>query len=180
MIYMFLAEGFEEIEALATLDIIRRAGIEIKTVGVTGCEITGSHNITVIADIGLQDITFDNLSGVILPGGLPGTTNLESTPEVIKFVEYAAGSGLLVAAICAAPSVLGHMQLLKGIKATCFPGFEIELHGAEVSAEYVVADGNFITGKGAGAAIDFGLKIVEYFKGDEISKELRKTMQCVR
>ncbi len=180
MIYMFLADGFEEIEALATLDIIRRAGIEIKTVGVTGDRVIGSHNIEVMADLKLGEISFDNLLGVILPGGLPGTTNLEKCPQVIKFVEYSANNGLLVAAICAAPSVLGHLNLLNGKNATCFPGFETELLGARVCADSVVCDGNFITGKGAGAAIDFGLKIVEYFKGSDISNELRKSMQCVR
>lgn len=178
MIYMFLAEGFEEIEALATLDVMRRAGINIKTVGVTGKYVTGSHNITVESDLDLNEITTEDLKGVILPGGLPGTTNLEKCPKVIEYVMYSANNKKLVAAICAAPSVLGHLNLLEGKNATCFPGFETELLGANATGDYVVCDGNFITGRGAGAAVDFGLEIVKYFKGADFSNDLRKTMQC--
>ncbi len=180
MIYMFLADGFEEIEALATLDIIRRAGLEIKTVGITDGSIVGSHNINVNTDCGLKDITTENLKGVILPGGLPGTTNLGNCSEVKSYIEYSHKNSLMIAAICAAPSVLGEMGVLKGKSATCYPGFEDRLLGVEISEEYVVRDGNIITAKGAGVALDFGLKIVEYFKGAEISDELRKNMQCVR
>ena len=178
MLYMFLADGFEEIEALATLDIIRRANIEIATVGVTGENVTGAHNISVKADVNIDDINFDDLTGVILPGGLPGTTHLDNSSKVCELTVNANDRGLLVSAICAAPSVLGRLGLLKGKKATCYPGFEDKLSGAECTDEYVVRDGNIITGRGAGAAIEFGLKIVEYFKGDQISNELRKTMQC--
>ncbi len=180
MLYMFLAEGFEEIEALATLDVIRRANIDILSVGVGGNMITGSHNISVKADIKLDDISTTDLSGVVLPGGLPGTTNLEGCEKVIEFVKYSNDKGLLVSAICAAPSILGHLGILNGKKATCYPGYEPELSGADCDGSYVVADGNIITARGAGAAIDFGLKIVEYFKGAEFSNELRKTMQCAR
>ena len=180
MLYMFLADGFEEIEALATLDIIRRAGLEIKTVGVTGDIITGSHGISVLSDCVTGDITADKLDGVILPGGLPGTTNLEKDKIVCEYIEISNNGGLLIAAICAAPSILGHMGILNGKKATCFPGFEDELKGALCSEEFVVQHGNIITAKGAGAALDFGLMIVEYFKGTDFSEELRKTMQCVR
>ncbi len=180
MLYLFLADGFEEIEALATLDIIRRAGLDIATVGVTGSCVKGSHNISVLTDLGLDDITTNELDGVILPGGLPGTTNLENCNKVCEYVEYAYSNGLLVSAICAAPSILGHMGILRGKNATCFPGFEKELSGAICSGDYVVRQDNVITAKGAGVAIDFGLKIVEYFKGTDISNELRKTMQCVR
>lgn len=180
MLYMFLADGFEEIEALATLDIIRRANIEIATVGVTGDIVTGSHNISVKADVKIDDITAAGLEGVILPGGLPGTTYLDNSDKVCEFTQYANNNGLLVSAICAAPSVLGRLGILKGKNATCFPGFEDRLTDAQCTGEYVVRDGNVITGRGAGAAIDFGLKIVEYFKGAQISNELRKTMQCAQ
>lgn len=180
MLYMFLADGFEEIEALATLDIIRRGGIEIKTVGVTGATVTGSHNISVLADLSSDDLTTNDLVGVILPGGLPGTTNLENSQKVCEYVEYSNNNELLVSAICAAPSILGHMGILENKNATCYPGFEAELKGAVCKGEFVVQHGNVITAKGAGAALEFGLKIVEYFKGTEFSEELRKTMQCVR
>ena len=178
MLYMFLADGFEEIEALATLDIIRRANIEIATVGVTGDIVTGSHNISVKADVKIDDVNLDDVTGVILPGGLPGTTHLDNSKKVCDLTQYSNENRLLVAAICAAPSVLGRLGILNGKKATCYPGFEDKLLGAECIGYYVVRDGNIITGRGAGAAIDFGLKIVEYFKGDQISNELRKTMQC--
>ena len=180
MLYMFLAEGFEEIEALATLDVIRRADIKIQTVGVTGDVVIGSHGISVMADVGLDDIEYEGLEGIVLPGGLPGTTNLESCDKVIEYTEYAFDNSLMVSAICAAPSILGHLGILKGKKATCYPGYEPELTGATATDEFVVRDDNVITGKGAGAAIDFGLKIVEYFKGENDSYQLRKAMQCVR
>ena len=111
---------------------------------------------------------------------MPGTTNLQNSATVCEFAEFANSQGLLVSAICAAPSVLGGLGILRGKKATCYPGFEDKLTGADCSEDYVVCDGNVITGKGAGAAIDFGLKIVEYFKGSQVSDELRKSMQCAR
>ena len=179
MFYMFLADGFEETEALATLDVLRRAEIEVKTVGVTGAIVTGSHNISVTADLGIDEISVSDLSGVILPGGMPGTTNLENNGTVIECVKCAADNNLLVAAICAAPSILGHLGILVGKKATCFPGFESELKGAEISKFGVVGDANFITAKGAGVSLEFGFKIVEFIKDKSFADSLRKTMQCI-
>lgn len=179
MLYMFLADGFEETEALATLDVLRRAEIEVKTVGVTGATVTGSHNISVTADLGIDEISVSNVSGVILPGGMPGTTNLENNDTVIKCVNFAANKKLLVAAICAAPSILGHLGILEGKKATCFPGFENELKGSEVVDLGVVRDSNIITAKGAGVSLEFGFKIVEFIKNKNIADGLRKTMQCI-
>ncbi len=179
MIYMFLADGFEETEALATLDVLRRAEIEVKTVGVTGCTVIGSHGISVFADLGIDEISVSDVSGVVLPGGMPGTTNLEKNDTVIECVKYAANNNLLVAAICAAPLILGHLGILVGKKATCFPGFESELKGAEIIEFGVVGDANVITAKGAGVSLEFGFKIVEFIKDKGLADNLRKTMQCI-
>ncbi len=179
MVYVFLADGFEETEALAPVDILRRCGIETATVGVGGIEITGSHQITVKADIAESDISTDNMDAVILPGGMPGTLNLEKSPVVRASIKYCAENDLPVCAICAAPSVLGHMGILKGKKAVCFPGFEQELEGAQViSDELVVTDGKIITAKGAGAAIEFGLAAAALLAGREKSDSTKAAMQC--
>ena len=130
MFYLFLADGFEETEALAPLDMMRRAKIEVKTVGVTGEFVTGSHGVTVKADLKPEEISFNNIDGVVLPGGMPGTINLGKSETVTKAAVYCAENGKITAAICAAPSVLGNLGILKGKKATCFPGFEKELEGA--------------------------------------------------
>ncbi|MBQ1211075.1 MAG: DJ-1/PfpI family protein, partial [Clostridia bacterium] len=123
MIYVFLANGFEEIEAIAPIDMLRRAGVEVQTVGIGTDHPTGSHGITVRADLPESAVTTDGLQGVILPGGLPGTTNLEASATVQRLLEHCAANDLLIAAICAAPSVLGHKGLLDGRRYTCYPGF---------------------------------------------------------
>ncbi|MBE6728364.1 MAG: DJ-1/PfpI family protein [Ruminococcaceae bacterium] len=179
MVYVFLADGFEEVEALAPVDILRRAGIEVLTVGVTGKNVVGAHNITVTADITCNELETANLQGVVLPGGMPGTLNLEKDEAVQRFIDIASKDNILLAAICAAPSILGHKGLLKNKKATCFPGFEKELIGAAVTNDCVVRDGNIITGRGAGAALEFGLQLVAYFKDAETAEKLRKSMCCV-
>ncbi len=171
MIYMFLANGFEEIEALLPLDLMRRAGLGVTTVGVGGKDITGSHGITVKADITDSDLSDDSRECVILPGGMPGTTNLDASPVVHKAIDEALENNALICAICAAPMILGKRGILKGKKATCFPGFEKYLEGAEVGGR-VVRDGNIITAIGMGAALEFGLEIVAAFKGEEEAKKL--------
>ena len=172
MIYVFLAEGFEETEALVPVDMLRRMGCDVKTVGVGGKEITGSHGITVKADLEEKDVDTDLTEMVFLPGGLPGTYNLEKSPIVRAAVEAAAECGAYVTAICAAPSILGHLGLLKGQKATCAPGFESELDGAEHVKEPVVVSGKFITGWGAGAALPFALQLGEVLCGKEKADEV--------
>ena len=180
MYYEFLANGFEEIEALATLDILRRAGIDVRTVGIGGRTVTGSHNITVVADICEQDIDRDKAEGIILPGGMPGTIGLERSQTVGEMISLAAEKGLIIAAICAAPSILGHKMLLKGKKAVCFEGFEEQLIGATVLNKAAVKDGNIITACGAGAAFEFGFMIVKYIKGGDAADHLRASMLCGR
>lgn len=178
MIYCFLANGFEEIEALAPVDILRRAELEVVTVGVGSKEIRGSHGIKVIADIEENDVITDNMDMVILPGGMPGTLNLDHSPIVAACVDYCFKNDLPIAAICAAPSVLGHLGVLKGKRATCFPGFENELDCLEYTGDCVTKDGKIITAKGAGCAVEFGLEIVSLLLGEERAGKLKGAMQC--
>ncbi|MBQ6825143.1 MAG: DJ-1/PfpI family protein [Clostridia bacterium] len=177
MIYVFLADGFEECEALAPVDILRRANIEVKTVGIGSKTISGSHNIKVLCDISENEAQTDNLEGIILPGGMPGTLNLEKSDTVQEFLDYSYKSGLLISAICAAPSILGHKGLLKNKKACCFKGFEKDLTDAFVTENRVEADGNIITAYGAGAAFDFGFKILEFLKDYETANALKEQMR---
>ena len=174
-----MADGTEEVEALATLDVLRRAGIETVTAGVGSQFITGSHNITIKCDIEANETVLGpDLEGIILPGGMPGTVNLENNPYVQKAIEFCSGNSLYLCAICAAPSVLGHAGVLQGKKAVCFPGFEKELTGADVPDCFVCADGNVITGKGMGCAILFGLEIVSAVKGRDFADKLKSSLQC--
>lgn len=176
MIYLFLAEGFEEVEALCPLDLLRRADLPVTTVGVGGKTITGSHGIPVIADITQDELLDRTPEMVILPGGMPGTLNLEASPIVRRAITDARESGAYIAAICAAPSILGKMNLLRDVEATCFPGFEETLTGAILSDLPVVRDGRFITAKGMGVALPFGLLLVECFKGKEFAEKLKKAV----
>lgn len=179
MLYMFFANGFEEVEAIAALDVIRRAGIDIKSVGVGSKTVTGSHGITVVCDVTNDEInSFDGVEGVILPGGMPGTTNLYADETVNKAVDYCAENNLLLAAICAAPLILGRKNLLDGKEAICFPGFEDELIGAAISDDYVCTCDNIITARGMGSAVNFGVAIVAYFKGQDFAAELKSGLQC--
>lgn len=178
MIYVFLADGFEEIEALSPVDVLRRAGVEVKTVGVTGKTVSGSHKIPVTADIEISEATTEALEAVVLPGGIPGTPNLEGSPEVQSFIDYCAENGKYVCAICAAPSILGHKGLLDGRKATAYPTFKNELGKAEVSDDSVVCDGNFITAKGAGVSLKFGAMIASKFVGEQKAMAILASMQC--
>jgi len=177
MIYMFLADGFEEVEALATLDFLRRADIEVLTVGISDKKIKGSHSITVEADIAEADVKLDDeLQAVILPGGMPGTINLENSETVQNAVKYCLENDRYIAAICAAPSILGHIGALKGKEAICYPGFEKELEGAKISEKGVVSDGKIITGKAMGYAVDFGAEIVRCVKDAESAEKIMRAI----
>ncbi len=177
MVYLFLADGFEIIEAMAPLDMLTRAKVDVKTVGVTGALVKASCGVEVKADITIDEFDFYDVEGIILPGGMPGTLNLENSREVQKAIDNADNIGALICAICAAPSVLGHKGLLSGKEATCFPGFEDALEGATLSESYVVRDGNIITARGAGVCIEFGLEIVKAIKGAETADIIRKSIQ---
>lgn len=165
---IFLAESCEEIEALTVVDIFRRAKMEIELISISDSkEITGSHNIQFMAETTAKEADFSALDGIVLPGGMPGTLHLGESEIVNQTVKAFAKEGKLVAAICAAPSVLGQAGVLEGKHATCHPGFEEKLTGAVTSEDKVVVDGNIITSRGMGTAIDFALAIVKYFAGDE-------------
>ena len=178
MVYVFLADGFEEIEALAVVDILRRAKISVCTVGIGGREICGAHGITVKTDSTDADALDDVFDAIVLPGGMPGTTHLENSAVVQDAIRTAINNGAFVTAICAAPSILGHLGLLKGKSAVCYPGFESALDGAVVANKLVVRDGCFITGKGPGAAIPFALEIVKALTNEETAISIKEAMQC--
>ena len=176
MIYMFLAEGFEEIEALAPLDLMRRAGLSVTTVGVGGSTITGSHGITVSADIIDTELDDSDATMIFLPGGMPGTLNLADSTVVNNAISRALEKNIYIAAICAAPSILGDKGILEGKEAICYPGFEDRLTGATISQRRVVRDGKIITAAGMGVAIDLGLEIVALFCGEEKASALKKAV----
>jgi len=165
-------QGFEETEAVLPLDLLKRAGIEVTTVGVGGREITGSHGIKITADI--TDSIYDgsDMTGIILPGGMPGTRNLEESHVLDEALKDAFDGEKLLCAICAAPSVLGKKGMLFGKRAVCFPGFEQYLSGAKLSDRRVVRDGRVITAVGMGAALEFGLEIVAAVNGKKAAEAL--------
>lgn len=179
MVYVFLADGFEEIEALTPVDILRRGGLEVVTVGVTGRDVESSHKITVTADIIEEEIEdFDNVEAIVLPGGMPGTSNLEDSEVVSNAIKYCSENDILIGAICAAPSILGHMGLLKGKHATAFPSFQKELDGAVCSNGFVEKDGKIITARGMGVSVEFGLELLRELKGDNAANDVRNSIQC--
>lgn len=176
-IFVFLATGFEEIEALAPVDILRRAGLNVQTISVMDEQIvSGAHGVPVMADKMFAEINPEDAEMILLPGGLPGATNLDEHQGLSELIMNFAASAKPLAAICAAPLVLGNRGLLEGRKATCYPGFEAYLKGAEYTANMVEVDGNFITGKGPGAALEFAFAIVEKYCGIEKVQELKQGM----
>lgn len=173
MIYLFLANGFEEVEALAPLDILRRAGKAVTTIGIGGRQVTGAHGITVTADRSDAEVKFTDIEAVILPGGMPGASNLDASPVVDAALAAADACGAYLCAICAAPMVLGHRSYLDGYRATCYPGFEGELRGAVTGVGNVVCDRRRITAAGMGVAVEFGLAITAELCGKEKADAIR-------
>ena len=174
---IFMADGCEEIEGLTVVDILRRAGVKIDMLSIgDSLNVTGSHGIQFRADYLMTDKNSDDYDGVILPGGMPGTTNLENNTLVQSALRKQFSAGKLIAAICAAPTIFGEMGLLKGKKATCYPGMEDGLKGATHTGDYasVAIDGRFITSRGVGTSIDFSLALIEILcskeKADEIAR----------
>lgn len=181
MIYIFMADGFEETEAIAPIDMLRRAGADLVTVGIKNDSVKSSHGVLMLCDITEQQVELDDrLEMIILPGGMPGTLNLEANPVVQAAIDYCVKNNVPIGAICAAPSILGKKGLLDGKEAICFPGFEKFLTGANLSEKRVVTDGIFTTAKGAGVAIDFGLELVRVVKGKEESDSVRAAVQCAK
>lgn len=180
MIYAFLANGFEEIEAITIIDILRRAEKEVITVGIGDNIIRGAHGMVVVADTQDNMIELDDkLEMIFLPGGMPGTLNLERSTVVQSAIDYCVENDKYIAAICAAPSILGHKGILDGKKACCYPGFEQELKGADVNYDAVNADGKIVTSRGAGTAIKLALKLVELFTSPERSKLMGDSLVCL-
>jgi 4-methyl-5(b-hydroxyethyl)-thiazole monophosphate biosynthesis len=176
-IYLFLAEGFEEIEALTVVDVLRRAQVDIVTVSISGdLMVTGAHNISVKADSLFEDIDCEHCDGIILPGGMPGTRNLAQHEGLKQLILALNSKKTLIAAICAAPSILGAYGILEGKTACCFTGFEDKLIGAKVVYEPVAVDGHIVTSRGAGTAMTFALQLVEILKGKQQSESLRISM----
>ena len=179
MIYIFLADGFEETEAIAPIDMLRRAGVDVVTVGIKNDAVKSSHGVPVLCDITDMQVELDDrLEMIILPGGMPGTLNIEANHVVQQSIDYCVEHNIPVGAICAAPSILGKKGLLDGREAICFPGFEKFLTGAKLSDKKVVTDGIFTTAAGAGVAVEFGLRLVEVLCGKEKSESVRKAIQC--
>lgn len=174
---VFFGTGFEEIEALTVVDILRRAGIETLMVSVMDQRhVEGSHGIMVEMEMLVSEVDYEKLDVIVLPGGMPGTKNLEACEVLMEQVDAFAAQDKLVAAICAAPSILGHRGILKGKKACSYPTFESHLEGAQVLQQPAVTDGNIITGRGMGAAIPFALAILEKLQGEEAAVKMAETI----
>lgn len=176
-VYEFLANGFEEVEGLGPVDILRRGGVEIKTVSVTGSEfVETSHGVTVKADLLFENADLSDADLLMIPGGMPGATNLNSHEGVRKALLAQNAAGRKIGAICAGPMVLGSLGLLKGKRATCYPGFEKYMEGAEYTRELFTVDGNIITGEGPAATFPYSYKILSMFVGEEKTRQLQEGM----
>ncbi len=177
-VYLFAADGFEEVEALTVVDLLRRSGVCCTIVSITGKElVVSSHNITIKADMLFDASLLADGDMLVLPGGMPGTNHLMAHEELKKLLISYAANDKYLAAICAAPSVLGQIGLLKEKEATCYPGFEEKLSGAKLSTEHVVVDGNIITSRGLGTAIDFALELVRLLTDSDTSAALADSIQ---
>lgn len=177
MIYVFLATGFEEVEALAPVDVCRRAGLNVKTVSVSGeLAVKGAHGVDIVADSLFEDNDYSDADMLFLPGGLPGATNLDEHEALREVILKHHEAGKALAAICAAPLVYGKLGLLRGKKATCYPGFEKYLEGADYTAALVERDGLTFTGNGPAAALALGYEIVKHFCGADKAEQLKEGM----
>ncbi len=172
-----LAPGFEEIEAVTIIDLLRRAQINVTTATLGDNPVIGAHSITVTADIEIRNAAAENFGCIALPGGMPGSNNLKQSSDVITLIKKINKSGGIVSAICAAPIVLGKAGILQGKKAVSFPGFENELTGAIISNSFIEFDGNILTAKGPGCAIPFSLKLIELISGKGISDKVKDSLQ---
>lgn len=175
MVYVHLAEGFEEIEALTVVDFLRRANIEVKTVSIEGREVSGAHNIKVISDLLFNEADYDSCKMIMLPGGMPGTLNLQNHKGLSSKIDEFYKNDKYIAAICAAPMILGAKGYLKDKDATIYPGMEDELIGANAIADSkAVIDGKIITGKGPGCAAEFALTLIAVLKGEDTMLQIKK------
>ena len=177
-VYILLARGFEECEALVPADLLKRAGANVVLVATEGgLAVTGSHGFTITADITIDELRKEDMDCIVLPGGLPGTELLGNNPRVIDAVSYAANKGLFIAAICAAPSILGKMGLLDGRNAAVYPSFADQLANANITGKKVEHDDIFITAEGMGVSFEFGFKLIEVMFGAEAADEIRESVR---
>ena len=179
MVYIFLADGFEEIEAITPYDYLKRSGVEVKTIGISYPTVVGSHGLKVFVDedINKFKVSLNKEDVIILPGGLEGTKNLFANEIVLKYIKKANEDGVFLCAICAAPSILGSVGILENVKACCYPGFEKYLKGAKIVNEPVVLDKNIITSKGAGTSQQFAFAIIEKICGKTKCEYIKKQVQ---
>ncbi|MGL5262868.1 MAG: DJ-1 family glyoxalase III [Bacteroides sp.] len=177
IVYLFLADDFEEIEALTVVDVLRRADLQVRTVSVTdSLTVRGAHGIPVVCDALFSNSSFDKVKALVLPGGMPGAETLGKHKGLTELLKKEINSEVIIAAICAAPMVLGQLGLLKNRKAVVYPGFESKLEGAYIQNDLVVVDGNIITGKGPAAALPFAFMLAEKLAGKNVVEQLRKDM----
>lgn len=176
MVYVFLANGFEEIEAITIIDVLRRGNVDVRTVGIGSKTVTGTHGVQVEADLADREASASAAEMIVLPGGQPGTDNLGKSEIVTNMIRDFAATGKRIAAICAAPTVLGHVGVLSGRMAVCYPGCEGALKGAKIGAENVVCDGNIVTSKGPGTAMEFSLTLLKILKGENAAAEVAAGM----
>lgn len=178
MVYIILGKGFEEIEAVAPLDILRRGGVKASFAGIGGLTVEGAHGIAVNCDIAVEDISLNDTDMLVIPGGLGGVESISGCTAAMELIGKAWEQGKALAAICAGPTVLYELGLLKGAKAVCYPGMEEEMPGVDFGVSPACTDGKIITGRGPGAALDFGFELLRYFKGDEAVNSLKQSMVC--
>ncbi len=180
MVYVFLADGFEEMEAVAPIDILRRMNVPVTIVGVTGRQISGSHNITIYADKTFDECDFKDIEAIVLPGGMPGTINLGNNEQLCSLIKKCFKEGKIVSALCAAPSVLGNLGLLEGREFTCYPGFEKDVKGIYKNVPLVISEGKptVITAWGPGAAYRFGFALAQIITGKNTDKLKASMMTC--
>lgn len=167
MVYVLLGDGFEETEAITPVDLMRRAGIEVLTVGIGGNTVCGGHGIRICADITLEEMDLTDLEMIVLPGGLGGVASIHASERAMDAIRFAWDNGKYVAAICAAPTILGQLGITDGHEVTCYPGCESQLGNADIVALASVQDGKLITGTSAGCAVSFGLQLISALKGPD-------------
>ena len=177
MIYILLADGFEDIEALVPRDVLCRAGVDVQTVGLNSNIIRSTNKLEVKVDKVIDEIEFDSLEGIILPGGMPGASNLQKDDNVLKLIDFCYKNNLMIAAICAAPMILGKIGILAGKESCCYPGFERYLEKSIVNEKSVNVCQNIITSRGPGTSFDFAFAILEYLRGSDIKDKISSQMQ---
>ena len=176
MVYILLGTGFEEVEAIAPCDILRRGGVEVAFAGIGGLLVAGSHGIAVKADVTVEDIDREKLDMIVLPGGLGGVSSMEKSAAARDVIRWAWDNGKLVAAICAAPTLLSQLGITEGKRCVCYPGLEHEMGSAKMEDAATVQDGPLLPGRGPGAAVDYGLMLLKVLRGEQTARQVQTGM----